>query len=122
VLALALLCSGLSSSCVGVLAGQVVMQGFLRRSIPLWVRRAVALVPPLIMIGLGMQPTEALVWSQVVLSFGIPFALVPLVVLTASRDVMGPLVNRSWTTAFAAGIAAVIIGLNVYLIGTLWWN
>ncbi len=112
----ALLASGLSSSSVGTYAGQVVMQGFVHRRIPLFARRALTILPALVVLGLSLPATAALVISQVVLSFGIPFALVPLVLLTRRADVMGPLVNRRLTTAVTAGIAAVIIGLNVYLI------
>jgi manganese transport protein len=114
--AVALLASGLSSSSVGTYAGQVVMQGFIRRRIPLWVRRGLTMLPALIVLGLGLPATDSLVISQVVLSFGIPFALVPLVLLTRRADIMGPLVNRPLTTAAAGGIAAMIIILNVYLI------
>jgi manganese transport protein len=114
--AVALLASGLSSSSVGTYAGQVVMQGFIRRRIPLWVRRGLTMLPALIVLGLGLPATDSLVISQVVLSFGIPFALVPLVLLTRRADIMGPLVNRRLTTAAAGGIAAMIIILNVYLI------
>src|SRR6266850_4430372 len=87
--ALALLGSGLSSSTVGTLAGQVVMQGFIRRRIPIWVRRLVTMLPALIVIGIGLNPTRTLIISQVVLSFGIPFALIPLVMFTSKRDLMG---------------------------------
>jgi manganese transport protein len=114
--AVALLASGLSSSSVGTYAGQVVMQGFVRRRIPLWFRRALTMAPALVVLGLGLPATGSLVISQVVLSFGIPFALVPLVLLTRRADVMGPLVNRRLTTATAGGIAAMIIALNVYLL------
>jgi manganese transport protein len=114
--ALALLASGLSSSAVGTLSGQVVMQGFIRRRIPLWLRRAVTMVPAFIVIGLGLDPSRTLVISQVVLSFGIPFALVPLVWFTARGDVMGPLRNRPVTTAAAAVVAGLIICLNVFLL------
>ena len=114
--AVALLASGLSSSSVGTYAGQVVMQGFVRRRIPLFVRRAVTMAPALTVLALGLPPTDSLVVSQVVLSFGIPFALVPLLLLTRRRDVMGVFVNSRPTT-FAAGLAAVlIIGLNAYLL------
>src|ERR671937_873311 len=99
--ALALTASGLSSSTVGTLSGQVVMQGFIRRRIPLFVRRIVTMLPAFVVIGLGLDPSRTLVFSQVVLSFGIPFALVPLVVFTSRRDVMGALVNRRTTTAAA---------------------
>src|SRR5204862_2391511 len=96
--ALALLASGLSSSAVGTLAGQVVMQGFIRRRIPVAVRRLVTMIPAFVVIAAGVDPSRTLVLSQVVLSFGIPFALIPLVVFTAKRDIMGPLVNRRVTT------------------------
>ena len=114
--AVALLASGLSSSSVGTYAGQVVMQGFIQRRIPLFARRALTMLPALLVLGLNLPATASLVISQVVLSFGIPFALVPLLLLTRRDDVMGALVNRRLTTATTAGIAAVIIGLNVYLI------
>ena len=114
--AVALLASGLSSSSVGTYAGQVVMQGFIRRRIPLFARRALTMLPALVVLGLNLPATASLVISQVVLSFGIPFALVPLLLLTRRADVMGTLVNRRLTTAATVGIAAVIIGLNVYLI------
>ncbi len=114
--ALALLASGFASSGVGTYAGQVVMQGFVRRRIPLVVRRLLTLAPALVVLGLGLDPTGALVASQVVLSFGIPFALVPLVVLTRDRAVMGDLVNRRVTTMVAATVAAGIIGLNLFLV------
>ncbi|MBD8870297.1 Nramp family divalent metal transporter [Nocardioides donggukensis] len=114
--ALALLASGFAASGVGTLSGQVVMQGFLRRRIPLVVRRVVTLAPALVVIGAGVDPTQALVISQVILSFGIPFALIPLVMLTRRRDIMGALVNSRLTTAVAATVAAVICLLNVALI------
>ncbi len=115
--ALALLASGFAASGVGTLSGQVVMQGFLRRRIPLVLRRVVTLAPAIAVIAAGVDPTQALVISQVVLSFGIPFALVPLVLLTRRRDVMGALVNNKATTITAAAVAAIISGLNVTLIG-----
>jgi manganese transport protein len=114
--ALALLASGLSSSAVGTLSGQVVMQGFIRRRIPLAVRRLVTMLPAFVVIAIGVDPSRTLVISQVVLSFGIPFALIPLVVFTARRDVMGPLVNRRITTVAASAIATVIVCLNVFLL------
>jgi manganese transport protein len=114
--ALALLASGVSASSVGTFAGQVVMQGFIRRSIPIVVRRAVTMAPALVILGIGLDPTRALVISQVVLSFGIPFALVPLVMLTSRRDVMGQFVNARRTTVAASFFAAIIIGLNVFLL------
>jgi manganese transport protein len=113
---LALLASGLSSSSVGTYAGQVVMQGFIRRSIPLLVRRLVTMTPALIVLGVGLDPTRSLVISQVVLSFGIPFALVPLVMLSRRHDVVGALANRRGTTAAAAAVASLIIALNMFLL------
>src|SRR5437588_8050597 len=109
--ALALLFSGLSSSAVGTLYGQVVMQGFVRRRIPIFVRRAVTMLPAFVVIGIGVDPSRTLVFSQVVLSFGIPFALIPLVLFTSRKDVMGPLVNRRATTAVAIAVAALIVAL-----------
>src|ERR671931_33873 len=114
--ALALLASGLSSSTVGTLSGQVVMQGFIRRQIPVVVRRLVTMLPALVVVGIGVDPSRTLVISQVVLSFGIPFALVPLVLFTSRRDVMGVLVNHRATTAAAAVVAGLISALNVFLI------
>ncbi|NMH97793.1 Nramp family divalent metal transporter [Pseudonocardia acidicola] len=116
--AVALLASGFASSGVGTYAGQVVMQGFIQRRIPLLLRRVLTLAPALVVLGVGIDPTQALVLSQVVLSFGIPFALVPLVLLTRRPDVMGELVNRRATTALAAVAAALIIVLN----GWLFWQ
>jgi manganese transport protein len=114
--ALALIASGLSSSAVGTLSGQVVMQGFIRRQVPVFVRRVVTMVPAFVVIAIGVDPSRTLVLSQVVLSFGIPFALVPLVWFTSRRDIMGPLVNRRITTIGASAIASVIIALNVFLL------
>jgi manganese transport protein len=113
---IALLASGLSSSSVGTYAGQVVMQGFIRRSIPLAVRRLVTMTPALVVLALGLDPTGTLVISQVVLSFGIPFALVPLVLLTRRKDVMGTLANARGTTVAAGVVAAMIIALNLFLL------
>lgn len=113
--AVALLASGLSSSSVGTYAGQIVMSGFIDRSIPLFARRAITMLPALIVLTLGLPATDSLVLSQVVLSFGIPFALVPLAVLTGRRGVMGSFVNRRITTIATWCCAAVIIALNVYL-------
>ena len=116
VFAISLLVSGLSSSTVGTMAGQVIMQGFLHRQIPIWLRRGVTMLPSLIVIGVGLDPTRTLVLSQVVLSFGIPFALIPLVLFTRRADLMGVLVNRRTTTGAAAVVAALIIGLNIFLL------
>jgi manganese transport protein len=114
--ALALLASGLSSSSVGTLAGQVVMQGFIRRSIPIWVRRLVTIAPAMVVLTLGIEPTMVLVLSQVTLSLGIPFAIVPLVHLTASRSVMGAFANRRSLTVAASVVAAVVVAMNVTLL------
>jgi manganese transport protein len=115
--ALALLASGFASSSVGTFAGQVVMQGFIGRAIPLVVRRLVTMTPALFVLALGLDPTRSLVISQVVLSFGIPFALIPLVMLTRRGQVMGALVNRGLTTTVAFVVAALIVSLNVFLLG-----
>ena len=101
VFGVALLASGIASSCVGTMSGQVVMQGFIHRKIPIFARRAITMIPALVLIGVGFSPTRALVLSQVFLSFGIPFALIPLVVFTSSRSLMGPLANRRLTIAAA---------------------
>ena len=114
--AVALLASGFASASVGTYAGQVIMQGFLQRRIPLFLRRALTMLPALAILALGVEPTSALVISQVVLSFGIPFALVPLLLLTRRRDIMGELVNEGRTTVLAAVVAGVIIGLNAVLL------
>jgi manganese transport protein len=115
--AVSLLASGVSSSSVGTYAGQVVMAGFINLRISLLVRRVVTMAPALIVLAIGVSPTSALVLSQVVLSFGIPFALIPLVMLTCRRDVMGVHVNSRLTTAAAWGMAALITGLNLFLLG-----
>jgi len=114
--AVALLASGLSSSSVGTYAGQVVMQGFIAYRIPLFVRRAVTMAPALVVLAIGLDATDTLVISQVVLSFGIPFALVPMILLTRRRDLMGALVNRRATTVLASVVASLIIGLNAFLL------
>lgn len=116
IFAISLLASGLSSSTVGTMAGQVIMQGYLRKRIPLWMRRSITMVPALIVIFLGLDPTRTLVISQVVLSFGLPFALVPLVMFTRRRAIMHELVNSTVTTVLASLITVVVIGLNAFLI------
>jgi len=116
VFGIALLASGFASSSVGTMAGQVVMQGFIERQIPLFLRRAITLAPALVVLAIGLDPTDALVGSQVVLSFGIPFALVPLLIIAANKNIMGDLVNPRWLTALAGMLAALIIALNVFLI------
>ena len=114
--AVALLASGLSSSSVGTFAGQVVMQGFINFRIPLFLRRAITMTPALIVLASGANTTDVLVLSQVVLSFGIPFALVPMILLTRRADLMGALVNRKLTTVIASIVAAMIIALNIFLL------
>jgi manganese transport protein len=114
--ALALLASGLSSSTVGTLSGQVVMQGFIDRKIPIFIRRLVTMLPALVVAAIGLDPSRTLVISQVILSFGIPFALIPLVWFTSRSDLMGPLANRRATTIVAGVVAALISGLNVFLL------
>jgi manganese transport protein len=117
--AVALLASGFAASSVGTFAGQVVMAGFLQRQIPLWLRRGLTLAPALVVLGVGVDPTAALVWSQVVLSFGIPFALIPLVMFTARRSLMGGLANRRATTVAASAVATLIVALNLFLLWDL---
>jgi manganese transport protein len=112
----ALLASGLSSSSVGTMAGQIVMQGFVRRRIPLFLRRLVTMLPAFVVIAAGVDPSRALVISQVVLSFGIPFALVPLLLFCRDRTLMGSLVNRRSTTVVAVVITGVIVSLNLFLL------
>ncbi len=92
------------------------MAGFIRRRIPLFLRRAVTMTPALVVLALGLPTTDTLVISQVVLSFGIPFALIPLILVTRRADLMGSLVNRRSTTLVASAIATVIVSLNVFLI------
>jgi manganese transport protein len=114
--AVALLASGASSSSVGTFAGQVVMAGFINVRIPVFLRRALTMIPALIILAFGVNPTDALVLSQVVLSFGIPLAVIPLVMLTGRRDVMGVHVNRRLTTLVAWSCALLITGLNLFLL------
>ena len=114
--AISLLASGLSSSSVGTMAGQVIMQGFLRRGIPVWIRRVATMVPALVVILIGLDPTRTLVISQVVLSFGLPFAVIPLVIFTSRRKVMKTLVNTKITILVACIVTAMIVGLNIYLL------
>lgn len=116
VFAVSLLASGLSSSAVGTMSGQVIMQGFIHRTIPIWLRRLATMVPALVVIALGVDTTRALVISQVVLSFGIPFALIPLVLFTRRRDLMGDLVNTRLTSAAAILVTVLIVALNLFLL------
>jgi manganese transport protein len=116
VFGVALLASGLSSSSVGTMAGQVIMQGFLHFHIPPWARRLITIIPSLIVIFIGLDPTRTLVISQVVLSFGLPFAVIPLVIFTSRKDLMGALVNRRLTTVLAGLAAFLIVALNFFLL------
>lgn len=116
IFAVSLLASGLSSASVGTMAGQVIMQGFLHWHVAPWLRRLVTMLPSLIVIMAGVDPTRTLVISQVVLSFGLPFAIIPLIIFTRSPDVMGVLVNHRLTTLAISVIAGVIIALNAYLL------
>ena len=114
--AIGLLASGLASTSVGAYAGAMIMQGLLRKSFPLLVRRLVTLIPALVVLGIGVDPSRALVISQVVLSFGIPFALVPLVRLTSNPALMGSDTNHRLTSLLGWSVAAIITILNVVLI------
>jgi manganese transport protein len=125
VFALSLLASGLSSSTVGTMSGQVIMQGFLHRRIPVWLRRLLTMLPSLAVIAMvtealpnpfGLDATRTLVISQVVLSFGLPFAIIPLVMFTTRRDLMGILANHRITTAIASLVAGLIVALNLFLL------
>jgi manganese transport protein len=114
--AISLLASGLSSSSVGTMAGQVIMQGFLHWEIPVWIRRLATMVPSLIVILIGLDPTRTLVISQVVLSFGLPFAVIPLVIFTSRRKIMKTLVNSKLTILIASLVSVLIVSLNIYLL------
>jgi manganese transport protein len=92
------------------------MQGFIRRQIPVWIRRLVTMLPAFVVIGLGVDATRTLVLSQVTLSFGIPFALIPLVLFTSRKGLMGALVNSRKTIAAAVLVATLIVGLNLFLL------
>ncbi|MEI8356429.1 MAG: Nramp family divalent metal transporter [Deltaproteobacteria bacterium] len=116
VFAISLLASGLSSSSVGTMAGQVIMQGFLKKHIPIWIRRLVTIIPSLVVISIGLDPTRTLVLSQVVLCFGLPFAIIPLIMFTGNKKLMGTLVNRPLTTLLSSIVAALIVALNLYLL------
>jgi manganese transport protein len=111
-----LLIAGLSSSSVGTMAGDVVMQGFINKRIPIYVRRVITMVPPLAIIISGINPTKALVISQVVLSFGIAFALIPLILFTSKRTLMGILVNHHITTIISWIVATLVILLNLFIL------
>src|SRR5664280_226111 len=116
IFAVSLLASGLSASAVGTFAGQVIMSGFLNRTFPLWFRRAVTMIPALVIAGIGVNATRALVLSQVVLSFGLPGALIPLAWPTGKMDVMGSFRNRAAVSAPLWGLTGLIVTLNVFLL------
>lgn len=113
---LGLLIAGLASSSVGTLSGDVVMQGFIKKHIPIYLRRAITMIPPLLIIAFGANATKALVWSQVILSFGIAFALIPLIMFTSNKKIMGGLVNHKLTTILGWIVAAIVVALNIYLL------
>jgi manganese transport protein len=116
VFGVALLASGVASSSVGTLSGQVMMQGFVHRKVPVFVRRTVTMIPAVLLITTGFDPTKALVVSQVFLSLGIPFALIPLVMFTRDRTLMGDLVNRRLASVAAFLVSGIVVSLNVYLL------
>ena len=113
---IALMASGLSSSSVGTYAGQIVMAGFMNWRIPLLVRRGLTMLPSLVILALAVNTSQALVYSQIVLSFGIPFALVPLLLITRDQDVMADMTNRRLTNTLMYLITVIITGLNLYLL------
>lgn len=116
IFAVSLLAAGLSSSTVGTMAGQVIMQGFVGFTIPVWLRRLLTMLPAIIVAAIGLNPTETLVISQVVLSFALPIPVIALVIFTRRRDIMGTLVNRKLTTALAILCSVVILALNILLL------
>lgn len=116
VFGISLLMSGLSSASVGTMAGQVIMKGFLHWEIPVWIRRLVTMIPSLIVVAIGVDPSRTLVISQVLLSFGLPFAIIPLVSFTRNKKLMGVLVNKPLTTILASVVAGIIVILNVFLL------
>lgn len=116
VFGISLLFSGLSSASVGTMAGQVIMKGFLHREIPVWIRRLVTMVPSMIVVAIGLDPSRTLVISQVLLSFGLPFAIIPLVSFTSQKKIMGVLTNKKITSILAYMVAGIIVVLNIYLL------
>ncbi|MGN6380658.1 MAG: Nramp family divalent metal transporter [Gaiellales bacterium] len=115
---IALLASGLSSSTVGTMAGQMIVDGFMQWRVSVFIRRLVTMIPALVVIALGVNTLTTLIASQVVLSIALPFAVVPLVWLTSRRDVMGDLVNGRWVRAAAIGVAVLVIAMNIVLLAT----
>jgi manganese transport protein len=122
IFAISLLAAGHSSSTVGTMAGQVIMQGFVHWRIPMWIRRIATMLPSFIVIALRLDATHALVLSQVVLSFGLPFAIIPLAVFTAKREIMGVLTNHTITTIVAGAVGTIIVGLNILLLYTTFFR
>jgi manganese transport protein len=116
VFGISLLASGLSSASVGTMAGQVIMSGFLHWEIPVWVRRLVTMIPSLIVISIGLDPSRTLVISQVLLSFGLPFAIIPLIMFTSNKKIMGVMVNKKFTNYLAVIVASIIVCLNLFLL------
>jgi len=111
-----LIASGISSATVGTLAGQLIMQGFVGFRIPIWLRRAITMIPAFVVVGLGVNATSALVISQVLLSLTLPIPMIALLFFTARRDVMGELVNRRITTTIAYIAAGIVLALNLVLL------
>jgi manganese transport protein len=116
IFAISLLASGLSSSVVGTMAGQVIMQGFVGFTIPIWLRRLITMIPTVVVVFIGLNPTQSLFWSQVVLSLVLPIPVIALIYFTRRRDIMGTLVNRRVTTWIAGICACLIVFLNVLLV------
>jgi manganese transport protein len=117
-----LLASGLASSTTGTLAGQIVLQGFLNKPVEMWVWRLMTMVPALVIIALNVSSVEVLVISQAVLSLQLPFTMVPVLLLTRRRDLMGSLVNSRFTNVVNVLIALVVTVLNVVLLYTVFWG
>jgi manganese transport protein len=113
---ISLLASGVSSSVVGTMAGQVIMQGFVGFRIPIWVRRLVTMVPAFVVVAFGVNATDALVYSQVVLSFALPVPMIALAIFTCRRDIMGPFANSRLTAVAAIVGTATILVLNIILL------
>jgi len=113
---IALLASGLSSSAVGTMAGQTIMKGFVGLNIPINMRRLITMTPAMIIIALGINPMRALVLSQVTLSFALPLAIIPMLMITKRKDLMGPLVNKPITNVLGVIITSIILGLNALLL------
>lgn len=116
---ISLIASGMSSSAVGTMAGQMIMQGFVGFAIPVWVRRLVTMLPAFVVVGLGLDATRALVLSQVVLSFALPIPMLALVLFTRRPDIMGHFANRPLTDAAAITGSALVLGLNLVLLWQL---